>query len=771
MQDKESQKNLLLAIVLSMAVLFAWQFFYAAPREQERQTRIRQEQAQQAAKATEQPAPGATSTAAAPGVPQGATPTGQAQQPGATLPGPADLASTVTTRQGAIDASPRVGIQTPSLKGSISLKGGRIDDLVLAKYRETVDPKSPNVELFSPSSAPHPYYAEFGWSAGKGATQPMPGRDTLWRMEKGGSLTPESPVTLAWDNGQGLLFRRTISVDPDYLFKVKDEVENKSRSAVSLYPYALISRHGMPKLDGVWMILHEGFIGAVGESGLKEVGYTDVLKDNGAQSFKQTAGWLGFTDKYWATALIPDTKTPTEARFSGNKGVSGAKDTFQVDVSAGPIEIAPGTTQAFSSHLFAGAKVVSLIDDYNTKLGARQFDMLVDWGMLWFLTQPLYILLHWLGQLFGNYGLAILAATVLVKALFFPLANKSYESMAKMKLLQPEMQKLRERYPDDRAKQQQEMMALYREKKINPMAGCLPILLQVPVFFALYKVLYVTIDMRQTPFFGWIKDLSAPDPTSIFNLFGLLPFAPPEFLPHLGVWPIIMGMTMWVQMQLNPQQADPLQQKIFNWMPVMFTFLLANFASGLVIYWAWNNLLSVTQQYLIMKRNGAEIHLWRNLGVETAMAKLGPGGQGGSSGGSGSSGAAGGGAGGDFIGRAGASVRGGVGKLAQRADAWKKALGGGTKAPPPAEEQVQPEARATPSASHAAAAGDGHGDGHAAMPKVDMTRDEALRALGLQPGATRAQIDAAYRARARQKGSLNGSEKLSRARDVLRGEG
>jgi YidC/Oxa1 family membrane protein insertase len=752
MNDKESQKNLVLAIVLSMAVLFAWQFFYAAPKEQERQSRIRQEQ--QAAKAKEQtpPAP-ADVPGAAPGGASSAKPD-QQRQPGA-VPTPGDQAAIVTTREGALGAIPRVAIETPSITGSIALKGGRIDDVVLARYRETVDPKSPNVEMFSPSGAAHPYYAEFGWSAGKGVTQPMPDRNVLWRAETAGPLTPQSPVTLVWDNGQGLVFRRTISVDADYLFTVSDEVENKSGSAVSLYPYALISRHGMPKVDGVWMILHEGFIGAVGPSGVKEVGYGDVLKDNGTQTFKQTGGWLGFTDKYWAAALVPDPTLPTEARFSGNKGTSGGKDTFQADVSAGPMEIAPGAKSTFTSHLFAGAKVVSLIEDYHTKLaaqGTRQFNMLFDWGYFWFLTKPLYALLHWFAQIFGNYGLAILATTVVVKALFFPLANKSYESMAKMKLLQPEMEKLRERYKDDRAKMQQELMALYREKKINPMAGCLPILLQVPVFFALYKVLYLNIDMRHAPFFGWIQDLSSPDPTSIFNLFGLLPFATPEFL-HVGVWPIVMGITMWVQMQLNPQQADPMQQKLFNWMPVMFTFLLANFASGLVIYWAWNNLLSLSQQYLIMKRNGAEIHLWKNLGVEKAIAgfRSGGGSQGGAGGGS------------DLMGRAGAAVRGGVGRLAQQADGLKRAV----------VQKLQPAGSPSGPASRGSSAAVAAGDGSAAAkaPQANMTREEAFEALGLEPGATAAQIDAAYKAHARQNGSLNGSEKLSRARDVLRGEG
>jgi YidC/Oxa1 family membrane protein insertase len=736
MQDQDNHRNLLLAIALSMAVLFAWQVFYSGPREQERQARLKQEQAQSKVVKEQPPSP--------PGTSKSDSKTVQAPGAGTTTP-PAEAKP--ATRQDAIGASPRVGIETPSLKGSVSLKGGRIDDLVLAKYRDTVDPKSANVELFSPSGAPHPFYAEFGWSPGKGVTQPMPGRDTLWQVEKPGPLTPDSPVTLVWDNGQGLVFRRTISVDRDYLFTISDEVENKSGSAVSLHPYALISRHGLPKLDGVWMILHEGFIGALGDSGLKEVNYADVLAENGTRSYKQTGGWLGFADKYWAAALVPDPKVPTDGNFRGWKGTGGAKDTFQADISTGPIEIAPGARGAFSTHLFAGAKVVSLIDKYSSQLGARQFNMLFDWGYFWFLTQPLYLLLHWFAQKLGNYGLAILATTVIVKALFFPLANKSYESMAKMKLLQPEMERLRARYPDDRAKQQQELMALYREKKINPMAGCLPILLQIPVFFALYKVLYVTIDMRQAPFFGWIQDLSAPDPTSIFNLFGLLPYATPEFL-HVGVWPIIMGITMWVQMQLNPQQADPMQQRIFNWMPVMFTFLLANFASGLVIYWAWNNLLSLTQQYIIMKRNGAEIHLWKNLGVEKMLAR----------------------------------VRDRVSSLASGPSAPQSVGQGSSKST--AAEATSAPADAPPADAPAAdgkaqpapADGDGRavpeGDGRAAPAKAAMTREQALRTLGLAPGATAAQVEAAYRARARQRGgSLNGSERLSQARQVLRGEG
>jgi YidC/Oxa1 family membrane protein insertase len=720
-----------------MAVLMAWQFLYVWPKqEQEKQARIRIEQT----KANEKPA---APDASKPGEAKPDQSKPDVAKPGAVPPSTTTVAA---TRQAALDLSPRVGIQSPSFKGSIALRGGRIDDLVLAKYREKVDPASPNVVLFSPSRSPQqfqPYYAEFGWIAGAGVKQPMPDSETLWRVESGGPLTDKSPVTLAWDNGQGLTFRRTISVDDGQMFKVVDEVENKGGSAVSLYPYALISRHGLPKLEGLWLILHEGFVGAVGDSGVQEATYDNALREEKVKTFKQTGGWLGFTDKYWGSALIPDQTKANEIQFwSPDK----AAKTFQADVKSGPVEIAPGSRTAVTTHLFAGAKVAKQIDAYGEQLGVRRFDMLIDWGYFWFLTKPLFMLLHWLSGILGNYGLAIIATTVLVKGLFFPLANKSYESMAKMKLLQPEMEKLRERYKDDRAKMQQELMALYRERKINPAAGCLPVLLQIPVFFALYKVLYITIDMRQAPFFGWIKDLSAPDPTSIFNLFGLLPYAVPEFL-HIGAWPIVMGLTMWMQMQLNPQQADPMQQRIFNWMPVLFTFLLGNFAVGLVIYWAWNNVLTLIQQYTIMKRNGAEPQLWKNLGIEKMLAGARSGG------GDGGGGAA------SLVSRGGATVRRGAEKLAQQVDGWKRSA---------AQKLQRPRAGA-----EAATRRDGQaGDGAAAPqpePAAAMTREQALQTLGLQAGASASEIEAAYRARARQNGSLNGSEKLSRARDVLRG--
>jgi len=607
MQD-ENQKNLLLAIVLSVAVLLGWQMFYAGPKmkeEQERQQRTRQQQTQQIA-----PSAGQTPVA---------QPSGSNAPP---VPGATQAGAKSLTRDAAIGAAPRVGIETPSLKGSISLKGGRIDDLVLAKYREKVDPASPNIVLFSPADSPAPYFAEHGWVGGPGAALKLPDRDTLWRQEGSGVLTADRPVQLVWDNGEGLVFRRTIGVDANYMFTISDEVENKTSAPVTLFPYARIYRLGTPPIQGFY-ILHEGPMGALNDK-LYETSYADVLKDGGGKTFdKVTGGWLGITDKYWAAALIPDQKKEYRANISGTKANGTQKESYQTDYLQSALTVPAGGTATATGRLFAGAKEVSLLEAYEAQ-GIHWFAYLVDWGMFYFITKPLFHLINWLAAAFAGigisapFGIAILATTVLVKAAFFPLANKSYESMAKMKKLQPEMERLREQFKDDRVRQQQELMTLYQKQKINPMSGCLPIVLQIPVFFALYKVLFVTIDMRHAPFYGWIKDLSVPDPTSLFNLFGLLPFAAPDFL-HVGAWPILMGITMWVQMQLNPQQPDPIQQKIFNWMPVLFTFMLASFPSGLVIYWAWNNILSLIQQYAIMRKNGTEVHLWKNLGVERWM--------------------------------------------------------------------------------------------------------------------------------------------------------
>jgi YidC/Oxa1 family membrane protein insertase len=517
------------------------------------------------------------------------------------------------TREEALAQSPRVPIQTPRLGGSIALKGGRIDDLSLTQYRETVDPKSPPIVLLAPSGSPHPFYADFGWIGAAGANVKRPDENTLWTQQGSGPLTVDRPVTLVYDSGEGLEFRRTISVDDKYLFTVKDEVTNKGTAPVALHPFGLISRHGTPKLEG-YMISHEGMIGVLAGA-VQEQTY-DKLEKNKKFEFPSTTGWLGITDKYWAATLLPDPTAKLNARFLF--GQTGPIKTYQADYFLDPVTIAPGATATASGRLFAGAKEVAVIDGYDQALKLDRFDRLIDWGYFYFITKPLFLAMDWIYHGVGNFGVAILLITVIIKALFFPLANKSYASMAKMKAVQPEMMAIRERYADDKMKQQQAMMELYKKEKINPIAGCLPILIQIPVFFALYKVLFITIEMRHAPFFGWIRDLSAPDPTTIFNLFGLIPWDPSTVpvIGHflmIGIWPLVMGVTMWVQMKLNPPPPDPTQQMIFDWMPVIFTVMLASFSAGLVIYWAWNNLLSVTQQSIIMRRHGAKIELFDNL--------------------------------------------------------------------------------------------------------------------------------------------------------------
>jgi YidC/Oxa1 family membrane protein insertase len=510
--------------------------------------------------------------------------------------------------------SPRVLIDTPRLRGSISLKGGQIDDLALPQYRETVDPTSPPIVLLSPVGSPHPFYAEFGWVGGAGAPVKAPDSSTVWTQQGGTALGVGKPVTLTWDNGEGLEFRRIISIDDKYLLTVENQVTNKSATAVALYPFGLIRRHGMPETAGYY-ILHEGLIGMLGDNGLQEFTYK-AIEDKKKVSFKATNAWLGITDKYWAATLIPDTKAPVQAQFSFEQ--SGTEKKYQTDYLGDAQTIAPGASGTTNARLFAGAKEVAVVDAYEKQLGVDRFDKLIDWGWFYFITKPMFYSIDWIYQHVGNFGIAILLITVLIKAIFFPLANKSYASMAKMKAVQPEMAAIRERYADDKMKQQTALMELYKKEKINPLAGCLPILIQVPVFFSLYKVLFISIEMRHAPFYGWIRDLSAPDPTNIFNLFGLLHYDPTvipvfgQFL-HLGFWPIIMGITMWFQMKLNPAPPDPTQKMIFDWMPLIFTFMLASFSAGLVIYWAWNNTLSVIQQSIIMRRNGAKIELFDNI--------------------------------------------------------------------------------------------------------------------------------------------------------------
>lgn len=615
-QDPDQTKNILLAVILSIGVLLAWQVFYAGPKmeaERELQRRLQAEQQQQTQ--TTARAPGAQ-TAPLPGAPAGTT-----AGPQSALPRLAQV-----DRASALKTDPRIPINTPSITGSINLKGARIDDVTLVKYHETPDPKSPQVVVFSPANAPNAYFADIGWRAPAGANTKLPDESTVWTAPDGAALTPTQPVELTWDNGAGLRFKRTISIDENYLLTMSDSVTNTTGSAVSLFPSGVVYRYGIPKLEN-FFIQHEGLIGVLGPEGFTEVTYSEALEPGGG-AIKQnmTGGWLGFTDKYWGAALIPDQSRTFNASLGVLRRQAGASGTpqFAASFAAQAIAIPAGQTSATETRLYVGAKNVDLIQQYEQTFGVRQFELLVDWGWFYFITKPLYYVLNWLNNLFGNFGVAILLVTVLVKALFFYFANKSYESMAKMKKVQPEMERIRDRYKDDKPEQQKALMQLYQKEKINPLAGCLPVLIQIPVFFALYKILFIAIDMRHAPFFGWIQDLSAPDPTSLTNLFGLMPWEPVEsyLLGYsVGIWPIVMGITMWLQMQLNPQQPDPMQQAIFNWMPLMFTFLLAGFASGLVIYWAWNNILSLAQQYFIMKRQGVEVHLLDNIKRTGAAAK------------------------------------------------------------------------------------------------------------------------------------------------------
>jgi YidC/Oxa1 family membrane protein insertase len=479
----------------------------------------------------------------------------------------------------------------------------------LKNYRELADATSPIITLLSPSGTANAYFVEQGFVPTVGSTIALPNSKSVWTAPAGAKLTAETPITLSFDNGAGLIFKRTISLTNDYLLNVKHDIENRTQAAVSVVPYARAQRQDTPKTAGYY-VFFEGMLGVQDEA-LTEAGYSKVADDNGKITKDSKGGWLAFTDKYWATALIPDQTRSFTNTYQHFK--VGARNAYQVDwLAKDAVTIAPGTIGSTTDHVYAGAKIVQTIDDVDAKLGIDKFELMIDWGWFKFLTQPMYYLLHWAKSIMGNFGLAILLVTVLVKLAVFPLANKSFASMSKMKKLAPEMEKIKAQFPDDRMKQQQATMEMYKKEKVSPLSGCLPIVVQIPIFFALYKVILTTIDLRHAPFFGWIHDLSTPDPTSLFNLFGLIPFQPPQML-MLGVWPILMGITMWVQMRLNPAPADPIQASMFNWMPLIFTFMLASMPAGLVIYWTWSNLLSILQQSFIMKRHGTELNLFGNI--------------------------------------------------------------------------------------------------------------------------------------------------------------
>ena len=496
-----------------------------------------------------------------------------------------------------VDDAMRIAIETPLMKGSLTTKGARIDDVTLTAYQETLDEDADDVTLLRKISDTAPYFAEFGW-IGDNTNVALPDASTIWSASSD-ILSPNHDVTLTWNNGEGLVFTRLLSIDEQYMITVTDQVTSELDDTLRLLPYGLIRRFGTPATTGIY-ILHEGPIGVV-DTTLKERTYDDLRDEASAFTSEENGGWVGFTDKYWLTALVP--AQSQKSNFS-MRSLGGVEDRYQADYLGAPLVLSKGQTISYESHFFAGAKVLTMIDAYAEELNIPNFDLAIDFGWFYFMTKPFFYAINWLNGLLGNFGVAILAFTVFIRLVLYPLADKSYRSMAKMRALSPRLTKMREQYKDDRQKLNQEMMALYRQEKVNPAAGCLPILLQIPVFFALYKVLYVSIEMRHAPFFGWIKDLSEIDPTSIFNLFGLLPYSTtyiPDFL-NIGLWPVAMGLSMFIQQKLNPPPPDPIQAKIFQWMPIAFTFLLAGFPAGLVIYWTWNNTLSIIQQWYITRR-------------------------------------------------------------------------------------------------------------------------------------------------------------------------
>ncbi len=566
------QRRLFIAIAISIAIMLGFQLLMPKPQRPPEAAL----QASQTPPANVAPRP--TGDVAAPGT-----------QPVA-VPPPRDV--------------PRLKIAATRVQGSISLVGARLDDLVLRDYHEEVSPESPLVRLLEPRADPEPYYVQFGWTA-DGAGIKVPDLDAVWAASAP-ELTVGHPVTLSWDNGAGQVFEIVLSIDDYYMFTAEQRVRNSGSAAVALHPWSRIRRDYKPVTAGYY-ILHEGLLGVL-DGRLQEQTY-DKAKSESDKSrgpsldLATTGGWAGITDKYWLTALIPDQAVPVVAAFRYMTENSGNR--YQVDfVSKDPLAVEPNATASSTTRLFAGAKVVQLLDRYQRDLGLPNFDKAIDFGWFYWLTKPIFYALDWLFQLTGNFGVAILIFTVFAKAVFFPLANKSYKSMSKMKLLGPKMTEIRERLKDDPAKMQGEIMGLYKLEKVNPASGCLPMVVQIPVFFSLYKVIFVTIEMRHAPFFGWIHDLSAVDPTNVFNLFGLLPFNPGEYshFLHLGAWPLIMGVTMFLQQKLNPPPPDPVQARLFQFMPIIFTFMLANFPAGLVIYWSWNNFLTIGQQWMIMRQ-------------------------------------------------------------------------------------------------------------------------------------------------------------------------
>ncbi len=564
-------RNLILAIILSVGVLFIWSFFFEAPEQEMLNGEIESGDVSEV-NSNELDMEAIDEIERSLGITENDN---------------IDLDE-------ALSADKRVKIETNSIVGSINLKGLRIDDIVLKKYNETQEEFSEKIRVLQPIDTYDGYEVTFGWIKNQDANFETPNAESIWKVSNNNAtLTSNNEVEFEWSNTTGQTFVTTIGLDEDYLFDITQEVKNNSNEEIIINNASKVTRKQAPSLSGMF-ILHEGLLGVLQEK-LELIDYDDLKDDEETLNFESDNGWVGITDKYWLAALIPDQNKSFKAIYTYDNGY------IAYYRSLNATKVAAGSDHIVESQIFIGAKEAKLIDRYQEDYGIYNFDLAIDWGWFYFLTKPLFNVIYFFSELSGNFGLAIIILTVITRIVFFPLANWSFISMAKMKMLQPEMTRIKELHKDDRAQQQQALMALYKKEKVNPISGCLPILIQIPFFFAIYKMLFVSIEMRHAPFYGWIQDLAAKDPTTIFNLFGLIPWDPPSFM-IIGIWPVLMGLTMYIQQKLNPAPPDPIQARIFMFFPLFITILLAQFAAGLVIYWTTNNVLSIIQQWIINKR-------------------------------------------------------------------------------------------------------------------------------------------------------------------------
>jgi YidC/Oxa1 family membrane protein insertase len=553
-------KNVFVAIALSMSVLLFWGAFFEQPKPIDENISLVQ---------TKKKVVGENNIA--PNINQ-------------------NLKIETISRKESVNKVERVGIENNNIIGSISLQGALIDDVSFKNYKQNLRDDN-NIEFLNPKETENGFFVETGWTS-IGNQIKVPSSNSIWSVKGNKFLSFNNPIILQWDNEEGIVFQKKIQIDEKYLFTISQIVKNNTNSSIDLYPYAQITRNKVPDDIQNFYISHEGFIGVFDEE-LKEDDYDDIEEKKIVR--EANSGWLGITDKYWMTAIVPKKGENFKSTFL-------YKDAFKANyILNNPTTVNPSSSGSNEVRLFVAAKEVETIDAYATDQKIDKLDLVIDWGWFYFFTKPLFFIIDYLFKLSGNFGIAIVLITLSIRMLFFPLANYSFRSMAKMKALQPEMVRLKEVHKEDKMKLQQEMMSLYKKEKVNPASGCLPVLIQIPFFFAIYKMLFISLEMRHQPFFGWIKDLSAQDPTSIFNVFGLIPWDPPSFLV-IGIWPILMGLSMWVQQKLNPAPTDPIQAKIFAFFPIFLTIILASFPSGLVVYWTVNNILTIAQQWVIMKK-------------------------------------------------------------------------------------------------------------------------------------------------------------------------